>query len=74
MSSLKAKGMKKEPPADNSAGGEDMQTSEIKLGEVTYEVRRVFNGTRPARDLVVDRLAEQFSQNLSFDDDHTKGI
>ena len=74
MSTFGSKGMKKGPPADNNTGGEAMQKSEIKLGEATYEVSRVFSGTRSASDLIVDRLVEQFSQNLSFDDDHKDGI
>lgn len=46
-----------------------MEYQEIALGEVTYEVRRVYSGDRPAAELLLDRLTQQNNKpNPSFDE------
>ena len=44
---------------------------EIALGEVTYEVRRVYSGERPAAELLLERLAQKSMPVPSFDETHT---
>lgn len=34
-----------------------MEQQEITIGQVTYELRRVFQGTRPLSELMAERLA-----------------
>ena len=48
-----------------------MNYQEIALGEVTYEVRRVYSGERPAAELLLDRLIQNNKPNPSFDETHT---
>ena len=36
-----------------------MEQQEITLGQATYQVSRVYAGTRPASELVAERLAKQ---------------
>lgn len=35
-----------------------MEQQEITMGQVTYELRRVFQGTRPLSELMAERLAQ----------------
>ena len=37
-----------------------MQQREITLGQVTYQISRVYTGNRPVSELVADRLAQNF--------------
>ena len=48
-----------------------MEFQEIALGEVTYEVRRVYSGECPAAELLLDRLTQNNKPNPSFDETHT---
>ena len=51
-----------------------MEQQEITLGQATYQVSRVYAGTRPAAELVAERLAKQISENPPFDEGHTKVV
>jgi hypothetical protein len=42
--------------------------SEIVLGQVTYEVSRVYVGDRSPAELLAAQLATKYSENSSFDD------
>ena len=44
-----------------------MEQQEITLGQATYQVSRVYAGTRPASELVAERLAKQISENPPFE-------
>jgi len=48
-----------------------MEYQEIALNEVTYEIRRVYSGDRPATELLIDRLTQNNKPNPSFDETHT---
>lgn len=47
-----------------------MEYQEIVLGEVTYEIRRVYVGDRSTSDLLIDRLTQNNKPNPSFDETH----
>ena len=51
-----------------------MEQQEITLGQATYQVSRVYAGTRPASELVAERLAKQISENPPFDEGHPKVV
>ena len=51
-----------------------MEHQEITLGPVTYQVSRVYTGTRPAAELVAERLVKRLSENPLFDEGHTKVV
>ena len=40
-----------------------MEQQEITLGQVTYQVSRVYTGTRSASELVAERLVKRLSEN-----------
>lgn len=44
-----------------------MEFQEITLGEITYEVRRTYTGSRTAAELVRDRLVRAEKESSSFD-------
>lgn len=56
-------GINRPVPAQNNPGGDAMEQQTITMGQVTYELRRVFQGTRPLSELMVERLA----QNIPVD-------
>ena len=51
-----------------------MEHQEIILGPVTYQVSRVYAGTRPASELVAERLSKRLAENPPFDEGHTKVV
>ena len=51
-----------------------MEQQEITLGQVTYQVSRVYAGTRPASELVAKRLAKRLAENPPFDEGRTKVV
>lgn len=67
-------GMNPKTPGQTNPGGECMNYQEITLGQVTYEISRVYTGERSAADLVSERLVKQLSENPSFDEQHTRGV
>ena len=67
-------GMNHKRPGQTIPGGECMEQQEITLGQVTYQVSRVYAGTRPASELVAERLVNRLAENPPFDEGHTKVV
>ena len=67
-------GMNHKRPGQTIPGGECMEQQEITLGQVTYQVSRVYAGTRPASELVAERLAKRLAENPPFDEGHPKVV
>ena len=65
-------GMNLKRPGQTTPGGECMEQQEITLGPVTYQVSRVYAGTRPASELVAERLVKRLAENPPFDEGHSK--
>lgn len=38
-----------------------MEQQTVTIGQVTYELRRVFQGTRPLSELMAERIAQNIS-------------
>ena len=55
-------------PAQNSGGGEINRMNEIKLGEATYTICRIFSEDRSVSDLIVDRLLQCRKEKSAFDE------
>ena len=51
-------GINRPVPEQNSPGGDAMEQQTITMGQVTYELRRVFQGTRSLSELMAERLAQ----------------
>ena len=49
-------------------GGEMMELQEIKLGQVTYVIQRVYGGDRPASEFVLDKLTQSTQPVSPFDE------
>ena len=60
------RGMKRRLSAHNMVGGDNMEYQEIKLKGVTYEVHRVFTGSRPAEELLAEQFAKQLAEKKSL--------
>ena len=67
-------GMDSQSLGQTTSGGEYMEPQEITLGQVTYQVSRVYAGDRPASELVADRLVKRLSENPPFDEGHIKVV
>ena len=67
-------GMDSQPLGQTTSGGEYMEQQKITLGQVTYQVSRVYNGTRSASELVAERLVKRLAENPPFDEGHTKVV
>jgi len=61
-------GMNPKATGQTNPGGDNMEVREITLGQVTYEVRRVFAGTRPAAELLAEHIAKRLEENPPFDE------
>ena len=44
-----------------------MEQQTITMGQVTYELRRVFRGTRPLSELIAERLTQNITAAQSVD-------
>lgn len=44
-----------------------MKTSEIRLGDVTYQLSRVFAGSKTAAELLADAVLERVREETAFD-------
>ena len=44
-----------------------MEQQEITIGQVTYDLRRVFQGTRPLSELMAERIAQNIPAAQSVD-------
>ena len=51
-------GINRPIPVQTSLGGDAMEQQTITMGQVTYELRRVFQGTRSLSELMAERLAQ----------------
>lgn len=51
-----------------------MEQSELILGKVTYQISRIYNGSRPAVELVAEQMVKRLSENPPFDERHTKAV
>lgn len=67
-------GMNPKATGQTNPGGECMDYQEITLGQVTYEIRRVYTGERSAADLLLDRLSQAASEKPSFDVDTNPAV
>lgn len=61
-------------PEQTNPGGERMEQQETTMGQVTYELRRVFQGTRPLSELIADRLAQNIPTAQSVDGGDGHGV
>ena len=61
-------GMNPKALGQTSPGGECMDYQEITLGQVTYEIHRVYSGGRPVSELVLDRLTQSAQPVPPFDE------
>ncbi len=67
-------GMNHKRPGQTMSGGECMEQQEITLGQVTYQISRVYAGTRPASELVAERLAGRLTEDPPFDERHADAV
>ncbi|MDE6899178.1 MAG: hypothetical protein K2P16_07965 [Lawsonibacter sp.] len=51
-----------------------MEQQTITMGQVTYELRRVFQGTRPLSELIAERLAQSIPGTQPVDGDGGHGV
>ena len=67
-------GINRHAPEQTNPGGEHMEQQEITMGQVTYELRRVFQGTRPLSELMAERLAQNIPVPRSVDGGDGHGV
>lgn len=51
-----------------------MEQQTITMGQVTYELRRVFQGTRPLSELMAERIAQNIPAARSVDGGKRHGV
>lgn len=51
-----------------------MEQKTITMGQVTYELPRVFQGTRPLSELMAERLAQNIPAARSVDGGGSHGV
>ncbi len=51
-----------------------METPEITMGQVTCEVRRIFQGSRTIPELIVERMAQNFPASPPVDGGAAHGL
>ena len=56
-----------DPTGKTFSGGECMTITEIKLGDVTYQLSRTFIGSRTATELLIDHVVEQAREDVAVD-------
>jgi hypothetical protein len=61
-------------PGQTEPGGEHMEYQEITLGQVTYEISRVYIGDHTATELLLDRLTQNAPPNSPFDPGTTNDV
>ena len=44
-----------------------MESQTVTIGQVTYELRRIFQGTRPLAELMAERLVQNIPDARSVD-------
>jgi len=60
--------------AQTTPGGDAMEPQEITMGQVTYEVRRIFQGSQTIPELIVERLAQNFPVSPPVDGGAAHGL
>ena len=51
-----------------------MEPQTVTIGEVTYELQRVFQGTRPLVELMAERLAQNIPVARSVDGEDAHAV
>ncbi len=51
-----------------------MEQQEITLGQVTYQISRVYVGNRSASELLAERLVKRLAENPPFDEGYLKVV
>ena len=67
-------GINRPVPAQNSPGGDAMEQQIITMGQVTYELWRVFQGTRSLSELMAERLTQNIPTVQSVDEGSGHGV
>ena len=67
-------GINRPLPAQNNPGGDAMEQQTVTMGQVTYELRRVFQGTRPLSELMAERIAQNIPGVQSVDGGGGHGV
>ena len=67
-------GINRSIPAQNNPGGDVMEQQTITMGQVTYELIRVFQGTRSLSELMAERLAQNIPDSPPVDGDDGHGV
>ncbi len=67
-------GIKRPVPVQTSPGGDAMEQQTITMGQVTYELSRVFQGTRPLSELMAERIAQNIPAAQSVDGGGGHGV
>ena len=60
-------GINRSVPVQNNPGGDAMEQRTITMGQVTYELRRVFQGTRSLSELMAERLTQNIPATRPVD-------
>ena len=67
-------GINRSVPVQTSPGGDAMEQQTITIGQVTYELGRVFQGTRPLSELMAERLVQNIPAAQSVDGGGGHGV
>lgn len=51
-----------------------MDHSEVTMGSATYEVSRIFTGSRTPADLLAERIVRDIEADPSFDGEERYGV
>lgn len=66
-------GMKLPPSGQTMGGGENMEHQVFPIGSVIYEVSRIYSGSRPAKELVLERMLRE-QPDPAFDGGRTGAV
>ncbi len=61
-------------PAQTNPGGDTMEQQTVTIGQVTYELRRVYQGTRPLVELMAERIAQNIPAGQPVDGGDTHAV
>ncbi len=74
MAPVENRRMNREKLAQTTPGGDAMEPQKITMGQVTYEIQRVFQGSQTVPELIVERLAQNFPADLPVDGDSAHAL
>ena len=74
MAPMENSGITCSAPAQTKPGGDAMEQQTIIMGQVTYELRRVFQGARPLVELIAERLAQNIPDVRGVDGGDTHEV